>query len=197
MTLPGIKEKGAANLLRGIEASKQRPLVNVLLALGIRHVGWETARLIAEHIGRLDGLLEVDAESLQGIDGIWAVVSGAVLNWVQQERSRALVERLVAHGINPVHETTQVAGGDARRFDAARHWAPETMSRTQAEDKIRELGGKVGSSVTKTTDFLVVGADAGTKLAKAEKLGVRTITEEEFGRLVEGGPGALESSSSA
>jgi DNA ligase (NAD+) len=73
----------------------------------------------------------------------------------------------------------------------------ETMSRTQAEDRIRELGGKIGSSVTKTTNFLVVGADAGTKLAKAEKLGVHTITEEEFGRLVEGGPGALESASSA
>lgn len=197
MTLPGIKEKGAANLLKGIEASKQRPLVNVLLALGIRHVGWETARLIAEHIGRLDGLLEVDAEELQGIEGIGPVVSGAILNWVVQDRNRALVGRLVAHGINPVHETTPPASGVLDGLTLLVTGRLETMSRTQAEDRIRELGGKIGSSVTKTTNFLVVGADAGTKLAKAEKLGVRTITEGEFGRLVEGGPAALESTSSA
>jgi DNA ligase (NAD+) len=197
MTLPGIKEKGAANLLKGIEASKQRPLVNVLLALGIRHVGWETARLIAEHIGRLDGLVEVDAEELQGIEGIGPVVSGAILNWVMQDRNRALVGRLVAHGINPVHEMTPPASGVLDGLTLLVTGRLETMSRTQAEDRIRELGGKIGSSVTKTTNFLVVGADAGTKLAKAEKLGVRTITEEEFGRLVESGPAALESTSSA
>lgn len=197
MTLPGIKDKGANNLMSGIEASKKRPLVNVLLALGIRHVGWETARLIAEHIGRLEGLLEVDAADLQTIEGIGPVVSGSILAWVEREQNRELVRRLVGHGINPVHESTQVVGGILDGLTMLVTGRLETMSRTQAEDKIRELGGKVGSSVSKQTNFLVVGADAGTKLAKAEKLGVRTLTEEEFGRLISEGPGAFEAAPDA
>lgn len=193
MTLPGIKAKGAGNLMRGIEASKQRPLVNVLLALGIRHVGWETARLIAETIGRLDGLLGVDEEGLQTIDGIGPVVAGSILDWVSQDRNRELVARLIAHGINPVHQSTRVEGGMLDGLTLLVTGRLESMSRAQAEETIRALGGKVGSSVSKTTDFLVVGADAGTKLQKAEKLGVRAITEQEFQRLAEGGPAALES----
>jgi len=193
MTLPGIKEKGATNLLKGVEASKQRPLLNVLLALGIRHVGWETAALVAEHIGTLDGLLDVKAESLQEIEGIGPVVANSIVAWTEREANRDLVRRLVAHGINPAHERRQVAGGVLEGLTIVVTGRLEGMSRGQAEDLIRELGGKVGSAITKSTDFLVVGLDAGTKLAKAEKLGTRQLTEEEFGRLVEAGPGAFES----
>ncbi len=193
MTLPGIKEKGAANLLKGIEASKQRPLLNVLLALGIRHVGWETAALVAEHIGTLEGLLDVVAESLQEIEGIGPVVANSIVAWAEREANRDLVRRLVAHGINPTHERRQVTGGVLEGLTIVVTGRLERMSRGQAEDLIRELGGKVGSAITKSTDFLVVGADAGTKLAKAEKLGTRQLTEGEFGRLVEAGPGAFES----
>lgn len=192
MTIPGIKEKGAANLLRGIEVSKQRPLLNVLLALGIRHVGWETAALVAEHIGTLEGLLDVEAESLQEIEGIGPVVANSIVAWTERETNRDLVRRLVAQGINPAHERRQVAGGVLEGLTIVVTGRLEGMSRGQAEDLIRELGGKVGSAITKSTDFLVVGADAGTKLAKAEKLGTRQLTEEEFGRLVEAGPGAFE-----
>jgi DNA ligase (NAD+) len=193
MTLPGIKEKGAANLLQGIEASKERPLVNVLLALGIRHVGWETAGLIAAHIGTLSGLLDVDAERLQTIEGIGPVVAASVLAWVEREQNRELVRRLMGHGINPVHETTTPVGGILDGLTLVVTGRLETMSRGQAEDRIRELGGKIGSSVTKGTDFLVVGAEAGTKLQKAEKLGTKMLSEEEFGQLLTGGPSAFES----
>ena len=197
MTLPGIKDKGAANLMNGIEASKQRPLVNVLLALGIRHVGYETARLLAEHIRTLDGLLAVDQDSLQGIEGIGPVVAGSIAAWAAREQNRDLVRRLVAHGINPVHESSGGASGPLEGLTVVVTGRLETMSRNEAEDRIRELGGKVGSAITKGTDFLVVGADAGSKLQKAEKLGTRLLTEEDFTRLLTEGPAALESTSDA
>ncbi|MGE3073789.1 MAG: NAD-dependent DNA ligase LigA [Dehalococcoidia bacterium] len=197
MTLPGIKEKGAGNLMRGIEASKERSLVNVLLALGIRHVGWETAGLLAQHIGSLEGLLDVNAEALQGIEGIGPIVAQSIVTWVENEAHRDLVTRLIAHGVNPTHETGVVEGGILDGLTVVVTGRLETMSRGAAEDKIRELGGKVGSAITKGTDFLVVGAEAGSKLAKAEKLGTRQLTEEEFGTLIEKGPGALEAASDA
>jgi DNA ligase (NAD+) len=197
MTLPGIKEKGAANLMNGIEASKQRPLVNVLLALGIRHVGWETARLVAEQIGSLAGLLDVREETLQGVEGIGPVVASSVVRWTENQRNQEIVRRLVAAGINPVHEAPAGAGGILDGLTLVVTGRLETMSRNEAEDRIRELGGKIGSSVSKGTDYLVVGAEAGTKLQKAEKLGTKQLTEEEFAKLLEGGPAALESASSA
>ncbi|MGE0598993.1 MAG: NAD-dependent DNA ligase LigA [Dehalococcoidia bacterium] len=197
MSLPGIKEKGAGNLMRGIEASKQRSLVHVLLALGIRHVGWETAGLIAQHIGSLEGLLDVNAEALQGIEGIGPIVAQSIVTWVENEAHRDLVRKLIGHGVNPTHETGVVEGGILDGLTIVVTGRLETMSRNAAEDKIRELGGKVGSAITKGTDFLVVGAEAGSKLAKAEKLGTRQLTEEEFGALIERGPAALESASDA
>lgn len=193
MTLPGIKAKGAGNLMRGIEASKMRPLVNVLLALGIRHVGSETARLIADHIATLAGLLDVEEESLQDIEGIGPIVARSILAWTAVEQHRELVRRLIAHGVNPTHESTAVVGGILDGLTIVVTGRLETMSRNAAEDKIRELGGRVGSAITKGTDFLVVGAEAGSKLARAEKLGTRMVTEEDFGRLLEDGAGALES----
>ncbi len=191
MTLPGIKDKGAGNLMRGIEASRQRPLVNVLLALGIRHVGWETARLLAEHIGSLQGLLQVDQEKLQNIEGIGPVVANGIASWVAREQNQDLVRRLLAHGINPVHEASTASGGILEGLTIVVTGRLESISRNDAEDKIRELGGKVGSAVTKGTDFLVVGAEAGTKLQKAEKLGTRLLTEAEFRQLVVEGRDAV------
>lgn len=191
MTLPGIKEKGAANLMKGIDASKQRPLVNVLMALGIRHVGFETARLVAEHIGSLAGLLEIEEEKLKSIEGIGPVVARSIAAWTERAQNRQLVEGLISHGINPVHEAPAGAGGILDGLTIVVTGRLETMSRGTAEDRIRELGGKVGSAITKGTDFLVVGEDAGTKLQKAEKAGTRLLTEEEFGRLLEGGPVAV------
>ena len=194
MTLPGIKEKGAGNLLRGIEASKKRPLPNVLFALGIRHVGFETARLLAEHIGNLEGLLRVDDESLRAIEGVGPVVAGSIARWVERPEHRELIERLVMAGVNPAMERTAAgAGGLLEGLTLVVTGRLDQISRNDAEDRIRAAGGKVGTSVTKGTDFLVVGADAGSKLAKAEKLGTRQLDEAGFLRLLEEGPAFLES----
>lgn len=189
--LEKVGEKTAENLLRSIEASKARPLPNVLFALGIRHVGMETARLLAEYIGSLDALLGVTAEELQRIEGIGPVVAASIEGWVQRPENREIVERLVAAGINPRMERAEMEAGPLAGLTIVVTGRLETMSRGEAEDAIRARGGKVGSSVTKATDFLVVGADAGSKLAKAEQLGTRLLTEEEFRVLLERGPAGI------
>ncbi len=198
MTLPGIKEKGAANLMRGIEASKQRPLPNVLFALGIRHVGFETARLLAERLGSLEALLDVTEEQLQQIEGIGPVVAASIAGWVARPENRDIVRRLVEHGVNPRHAAGPgAAGGPLAGLTVVVTGRLESMSRGEAEDLIRAAGGKVGSSVTRGTDYLVAGAEAGSKLTKAQQLGTKVIDESGFKVLLEGGEAALEALSRA
>jgi DNA ligase (NAD+) len=191
LQLDKVGETKALNLLRGIEASRSRPLPNVLFALGIRHVGFETARLLAERIGGLEGLLDVTAEELQQIEGIGPVVASSIEGWVRRPENRADVERLVARGIGRRFERPAGGDGPLAGLTFVVTGRLERMSRGEAEDAIREQGGKVGSSVTKGTDFLVVGAEAGSKLAKAEQIGTRLLTEEEFLTLLERGPAAV------
>jgi DNA ligase (NAD+) len=192
MTLPLVKEKTAANLMAGIDASKRRPLPNVLFALGVRHVGYETARLLAEHLGSLPPLLDVNVEKLMEVEGIGPVVAKSIADWAAREPNREIVRRLVAAGVNPTYSAAAAKiRGPLEGLTLLVTGRLETMSRGQAEERIRALGGKVGSSVSKATDYLVVGADAGTKLAKAEKLGVKTIDEAAFEQLLESGPASL------
>ncbi|MFN0148041.1 MAG: NAD-dependent DNA ligase LigA [Dehalococcoidia bacterium] len=193
-TKAGQLSKTGENLLAGIAKSKARPLSNVLFALGIRHVGFETARLLAAHFGSLSALLEASAEDLQEVEGIGPVVAQSIAAWAAREGNRALVERLRAHGVDPRQEVAKVAEGPLTGLTLLVTGTLESMSREKAEDRIRELGGKVGSAVSKNTTALVVGAGGGSKRKKAEALGVRTIDEATFLRLLEDGAGALTDS---
>lgn len=184
--------KTAENLLAGIEKSKQRPLTNVLFALGIRHVGYETARLLATHLRSLGALLEADIERLQSVDGIGPIVAKAIADWAGREENRTVVARLIAAGINPVEVPTEGVSGPLEGLTLVVTGRLETMSRSEAEARIRELGGKVGSAISKGTAALVVGAEAGSKLVKAEKLGVRVIDEGLFAKLLTDGPDVLQ-----
>lgn len=193
MTLPGIKDKGAGNLMRGIEASKQRPLPNVLFALGIRHVGYETARLLADRLGSLEALLDADEERLQQVEGIGPVVAASIASWARRPENRDIVRRLVAHGVDPEHAAVaSAAGGPLEGLTLVVTGRLESMSRGEAEDLVRAKGGKVGSSVTRGTDYLVVGAEAGSKLTKAQQLGTKVLDESAFRALLEGGEAAPE-----
>ncbi|MGE5596821.1 MAG: NAD-dependent DNA ligase LigA [Hyphomicrobiales bacterium] len=183
--------KSAERLIAGIENSKQRPLTNVLFALGIRHVGYETARLLADHFGSLDAILDASVEQLQEVEGIGPVVAKSIADWAAREENRAVVRRLQAAGVNTVQQRVTAASDLLAGLTIVVTGRLETMSRNAAEDRIRELGGKVGSSVSKSTDILVVGEEAGSKLTKAQQLGVRTIDEATFARLLEEGPEAV------
>ncbi len=191
MTLPKVRQKSADHLLAGIAGSKQRPLTNVLFGLGIRHVGYETAHLLASHFGSLEAVIGAPLETLQEVEGVGPVVAQSIADWAARSENRDVLARLIAHGIDPREEPRTVVSGLLDGLTIVVTGRLEGISRADAEELIRQLGGKVGSSVSKATTALVVGEDAGSKLAKAQQLGVRTIDEATFLRLTEEGPGVL------
>jgi len=182
--LERMGEKSAENLLAGIEASKQRPLSRVLLALGIRHVGDETAELLAGHFGSIDSMANASLEDLESVPTIGPKTAQSVYEYFQEESSRALVEKLRSAGVRlegktaaregPLLGSTFVVTGSLTRW-----------SRNEIESLIKRQGGAVGSSVTKKTDYLVAGESPGSKLAKAQEYGTTVLDEDGFGALLE------------
>jgi len=180
LPLEGFKEKKAANLLAGIEVSKQRPLSRLLAALGIRGVGVAVAELLASRFGSLDGLAVVTQEELEAVEGIGPHIATAVVEWFASPRNRQLVTKLRAAGVN------MTAEGEAAIPEQARPLAGLTfvitgtlltLSRKEAKALIEEQGGKVTGSVSGRTSYLVVGEKPGSKLVKAQKLGVPVLDE--------------------
>ena len=192
VALDRMGEKSAENLLAGIEKSKVRPLPNIIFGLGIRHVGYETARLLAEAFGSLPRLMEATEEELQEVDGIGPVVARSIAAWARRPESRKVVGKLQAADVNMEHGISEAKSDLLAGLTLVVTGRLESLSRGDAEKKIKELGGIVGAAVTKKTDALVVGAEAGSKLARAEKLGVRLLDEAGFLELIEGGPRALD-----
>jgi len=181
-----LGEKRAERVLAGIEASKQQPLSRLLAALGIRHVGANTAELLAEHFGNMDALLAADEQALQEVEGIGPEVAASVRAWFGSEAGRRTIAELKAAGVN----MQQPKRAAARRSTALAGKTVvvtgtlEKYSRKEIEELIRELGGKPTGSVSSKTDYVVAGSDPGSKLEKAQKLGVAVLTETEFERLI-------------
>ena len=178
LALPKFEETKAKNLMQGIEVAKKVSLDRLLIGLGIPHVGGETARLLAMRFGTLAALAAAGGESLSRIDGIGLVIGKAVAQWFKDANNRMLLTRLAKHlriakvaapkrGLLTGH--TVVVTGTLTHF-----------SREEAEARVREAGGKVASSVSQKTSFVVAGENPGTKLQKAQGLGVAVITEKEF-----------------
>jgi len=183
--------KSAENLVAAIEKSKQRPLTNVIFALGIRHVGYETARLLAAHFGSLQALLDASEETLQEVEGIGPIVAQGIAQWSASPRNRAMVDRLAVAGVTMREAALPGSDGPLAGLTFVVTGTLEELSRASAEDRIRSLGGKVASSVSGKTSALVVGASPGSKAQRAAKLGVPMIDEETFLRVLEIGPSAL------
>jgi DNA ligase (NAD+) len=183
--LERMGEKSADNLLQGIEASKRQPLARVLAALNVRHVGANTAELLAEHFGDMEALAQTDEESLQEIDGIGPEVAASVRAWFQSQAGRQTIADLKAVGVN----MTQPRRRAARRPTALAGKTVvvtgtlEKYSRKAIEDLIKRLGGKPTGSVSTKTDYVVAGAEPGSKLTKARQLGVPVLSEAEFEQL--------------
>jgi DNA ligase (NAD+) len=184
LKLEGLGEKKIANLLAGLEASKKQPLARVLAALNIRHVGGATAELLAGHFGDIEALAAADEEALQEVEGVGPEVAHALRRWLDSPEGRATIEELRAAGVNMRQpRRAVVAGGPLTGKTVVITGTLEHYSRQQAEELVKRLGGKAAGSVSSKTDLLVAGSDAGSKLAKARKLGVRVIDEAEFRRL--------------
>jgi DNA ligase (NAD+) len=179
--LPGFKEKKIQNLLTGIEASKNRLLWRLLVALNIPHVGSHTAQVLAEAFGSIDKLMSASVEDLEAVEEIGPIVAQAVHDWFQDRENARLVEKLRRAGIRVADEPRKKrADGPLAGTTIVLTGGLESMTREESTKAAEDAGARVASSVSKKTDFVVAGSDPGTKYDKAVQLGVEIIDEPEF-----------------
>jgi DNA ligase (NAD+) len=176
--LPKFEETKAANLVRSIEAAKRVPLDRLLIGLGIEHVGGETAYLLATRFGTLAALQKASEESLSRIAGIGPIIGRAVAEWFNDANNRTLIERLQKH--LKIAKVSAPSQGALTGQTVVVTGTLPTFSREEAEAHVRRAGGKVASSVSKKTSFVLAGENPGSKLTKAEDLKVPVLTEKEF-----------------
>lgn len=177
-------KKFAQNLIDAIEESKNRDLSNLITALGIRHVGKKLAKVLARKYKNLDNLMSADVEELASKDDIGEVIAQSIHTFFNEEQTIDLINRLKSAGINT--QSLQEESNDTR-FEGKTFvltGALSKYSREQASDIIERLGGKTSSSVSKKTSYVLAGEDAGSKLTKAQSLGVTVISEEEFEEMI-------------
>ena len=177
LELEGVKAKSADNMLNAIEASKHRPFWQLLFGLNIRYVGAKTAQIIAQAFGSMDQLLAASEAEITAVPGIGPIVGHSLYTWLQDEQNRALIERLRQAGVN-MQEEQKTATGPLAGQTFLLTGRLNTMTRPVAEEKIVRLGGTIASGVSKTLNHLIVGEDAGSKLAKAQKAGVPVHDEQ-------------------
>ena len=184
INLERMGEKSADNLLSAIEASKSRDLSRLVYALGIRHIGQRAAALLTEKYASMEEIENADVEGINEIDGYGLVMAESVVSYFTLEQNKALVERLKNCGVNmqgeKVEKDTKFSG-----MTFVLTGTLPTYTRTEASQIIERLGGKVSSGVSKKTSYVLAGEDAGSKLTKAQKLGIPILSEEEFIKMCE------------
>jgi DNA ligase (NAD+) len=178
-------------LLANLAHARQQPLWRVLVALSIRHVGPTAARALATHFGSLDAIRAASAEELAGVEGVGGVIAEAVLEWFALDWHLAIVERWAAAGVRMADEVDDSAPKTLAGLTIVVTGSLSGFSRDEAKEAIVSRGGKASGSVSKKTDFVVIGDNAGTKADKAEQLGVRILDEAGFQALLDGGPDAV------
>jgi DNA ligase (NAD+) len=180
-------EKSVDNLLAAIEASKDNSVERLLFGLGIRLVGAKAARVLAEHFGHMDGIMQASEEELTQIDEIGPKMAASIVNYFKQPQAQAVIERLKAAGVNMSFKGVRAESGENLPFAGKTVVLTGTLSsmtRQEAEETIARLGGKVTGSVSKKTDLVIAGEKAGSKLEKAEKLGITVMDEAGFLQLL-------------
>jgi DNA ligase (NAD+) len=179
-----LGEKRAENLLAGVEAAKSRPLARLLTALNIRHVGATTAQVLAERFESMDALAAATAEQLTEVEGVGDEVAASVRQWFENSANRAVLDELRAAGVNMTQPRAERLGASLAGKTLVVTGTLARYSRKAIKDLILAHGGKPAESVSKTTDYVVAGESAGSKLDKARQLGVRVLTEDEFEQLL-------------
>jgi DNA ligase (NAD+) len=182
--LERMAEKSASNVIEAIEKSKTQPLWRLIAALGIRHIGGQSAQILVEHFGSLDALLNAGQEELEAIDQIGPTMAESVYKYFRDPKNRSIIDRLLAADVRPRQPETQRSDKLAGKTIVVTGTL-ENFSRQQAEQAIRQAGAKPSSSVSKKTDFVLAGKNPGSKLDKARKLGVEVIDEKQFTKIVE------------
>jgi DNA ligase (NAD+) len=182
LSLERMGEKSAQNVLREIEASKKLPLERLIYGLGMRFVGERTAQFLAEHFGSLDALMHASEEELQQVNEVGPRIAQSIAEFFQESKNRELVERLRKAGLTfagiKKERGTKLAG---KTFVLT---GTLTRPRDQVKKMIEDAGGRVAGSVSKKTDYVVAGTDAGSKLDKAKELGVNVVGENDLDKLL-------------
>jgi DNA ligase (NAD+) len=177
--LERMADKSADNVIKAIEKSKNQPLWRLIAALGIRHIGSQSAQILAEHFGSLDALMSAGQEELAKIDQIGPTMAESIYEYFRNPENQAVIDELLIAGVKP--KQPQMKRSDKLLGKTIVVTGTlENLSRQQAKQAIRQAGGKASSSVSKKTDFVLAGREAGSKLEKAQKLGVRVINEKQF-----------------
>jgi len=185
--LERMGKKSAANLLAQIDRSRSNEFSRLILGLGIRHVGERAAQVLARAFGSMTALMTASEQALQQVPEVGPVVAAAAHSYLAEPRNRQVIDRLRDAGVNmvgPVGEVSASVTGPLAGQTFVLTGTLPSMSREEAASHIERLGGKVSGSVSKKTGYVVVGADPGSKLAKAEALGVKTLDEPAFRRLI-------------
>lgn len=179
LQLDNFKEKSVNNLLSAIEKSKSNSLDRLVFGLGIRNIGQASAKLLCDKFGDLDNIMNASAEQISEIDGFGGVMAQSVYNAFHEEHMIELIQRLKECGINTKYEKIQIDDRFAGKTFVLTGTLP-TLKRSEAKALIEKYGGKASGSVSKKTDYVLAGEEAGSKLDKAQQLGIEIITEEQF-----------------
>ena len=182
--LERMAEKSADNVIKAIEASKTRPLWRFVTALGIRHIGGQSAQILAEYFGSLDGLISAGQQELADIDQIGPTMAESIYEYFREPKYQMVIDGLLAAGIKPRQPKTRRSSKLAGKTIVVTG-SLENFTRQQIEQAIRQAGAKSSSSVSKKTDFVLAGENPGSKLDKARKLGVNVINEQQFVEMLE------------
>jgi DNA ligase (NAD+) len=184
--LDRMAAKSAANVLAGIEASKKADLWRLIFGLGIFHVGAGAARALARHFGSMAKLSEANEEELRSVHDIGDVMAASIASWFRASENRALLQRLDEAGLNSrSQQPAKLTGGTALAGKTFVLTGTLSVPREEIAERIRSAGGKVSSSVSKKTDYVVAGENAGSKLEDARRLKVTVLTEADFAKLAE------------
>lgn len=185
--LERMGKKSSENLIKGIQNSKSRGLEALLNALSIRHVGQRVAQILAQHFGTMEALQQASLEELSRVPEIGDIIAKSVYDFLHSEHGRQTIDELRARGVSMEAKTKKPVGGKLEGKTLVVTGTLERYKRDEIEKLIEAHGGRAASSVSKKTDYLVAGADAGSKLAKAQELGVKILSEEDFEQLLEQG----------
>ena len=190
LTLEGLGDKTVPKILANIEASKERPLHRLLFALGVLHVGSEVAELLAQRYASLDELALASEEELTVIPGIGPKIAGSLVAYFKAPRNGEVIEKLRQAGVK-LHHEIQRPSPEELPFQGQSFVVTGSFTsilRREAEGRIKGLGGRIASSVTRKTSFLVAGASPGSKLDVAQRLGTQVLDEAEFLELLDSPP---------
>lgn len=183
LELESFKEKSASNLINSIERSKAQTLDRLVFALGIRNIGQASAKLLCDRFGDMKNIMAASEEEISAIDGFGGITAQGVVNDLNDENMKKLIARLESYGVNMTYRSTRVDNRFESKTFVLTGTLP-TLKRAEAKALIEKYGGKASGSVSKKTDYVLAGEEAGSKLDKARQLGIEIITEEQFMEMI-------------